>query len=147
MQIRTVLVLLVMIAITFSANAQQVKPSFKKKGDATVLSVLIPGGGHLYAGESGKGLGLLGVGVGGVVLGSALVSCSGAFECATANFNPLYVGLAVSVGAWIYGIADSGKAVARANERNGYTAASFQIKPIRPTTGATHLALSLMLTF
>lgn len=101
--------------------------AYKEKGTATLLSVVITGGGHFYTGETGTGLTLLGLGIGAPVAG-ALISASTCDYisndvCYGGNPAPALIGLGVGLGAWIYGIADSGKSVNRANARNGYAVA------------------------
>lgn len=89
-----------------------------------LLSILVTGGGHFYAGETTKGLILLGIGVGAYVAGAALSDSD--------NLTPLYLGAVVSLGAWVYGIIDGMKAVERYNAANGFALAPA---PIRTENG------------
>jgi len=81
----------------------------KEPSTGTLYGAALWGGGHLYAGETNRGMVLLGIGAGSLLAGSALSD----FD----NLTPLYVGYAVSLGAWGYSIYDGGKAVERYNER------------------------------
>jgi len=132
------LLLFLFLFIGHTAFAQQAtKPGFKETGTATLWSVLITGGGQFYAGESGKGLALLGGSLGSVILGAALstdATCdiSGFnISCNEANFTPLYAGIGASLALWIYGIMDAPKAAKRTNAKNGYVQRNpFKIRPI-----------------
>ena len=91
--------------------AQDTSPSteLKDSSTGTLYGAALWGGGHLYAGETNRGMVLLGIGAGSLLLGSALYD----FD----NAAPLYLGTAVSLGAWGYSIYDGGKAVERHNRR------------------------------
>lgn len=78
-----------------------------------LFSILIPGGGHIYAGETNKGLTLLAVGLGGAIGGSLLSGITG-------STAPALLGIAAYLGAWVYGILDGQKAVERYNAANGF---------------------------
>ncbi|MEJ7811330.1 MAG: hypothetical protein WKG32_13040 [Gemmatimonadaceae bacterium] len=111
-----------------SAPGQARPPAgFKDAGTGTLISVLIAGGGHLYAGESGKGVTLLlGYVVGsGVALAGASSAC-GYYSCED-HSSQIAVGLSIAVASWIYGIADSGGAARRANARNGFAAGQLPL--------------------
>ena len=88
-----------------------------------ILSIVITGGAHFYAGETGKGLLLLGVGVGAPIAG-ALLSDGG-------NYGPYLVGLAVGLGVYVYSIFDGLKVVEEYNEANG-----FALAPVPMGAGA-----------
>lgn len=102
-------------------------PSYKEPGTATLIGVLITGGGHFYTGETGKGLTIMGVGVGAPVAGILISASTCDYVsndvCYGGNAVPALIGLGVGVGAWIYGIADAGASADRMNQRNGYTLA------------------------
>lgn len=95
----------------------------KDPATALLFSILIPGGGHLYAGETGKGSFLLVVGMAAPTAGLLLSSYGsveydrGGYEYHEPNLTPMYVGVAAGLAAWIYGIADAGPAVERHNEQ------------------------------
>jgi len=103
------------------ATAQQ-PAGYKDPGIATLLSVVIPGGGQMYAGETGRGAMLLGVGMGGIVLGTAL-SMEGT------SGMPLLAGSLVYLGSWVYGIMDASDSADRMNARRGLTIGDVQIQP------------------
>ena len=97
-----------------------------KEKDSTIgllLSILITGGGHFYAGETGKGLLLLAVGIGAPVTGALLSDGD--------NVAPYLIGVGIGLGAYIYGIVDGMKAVDRYNEANG-----FALAPVPMGSGA-----------
>ena len=129
------LLVTLLAAMTSSVCLAQVQPHpmpYKDPGTATLISVLITGGGHIYAGETGKGAALLGIGIGapiiGLVASSSTVSASCDFySCSDdTNYTPLLIGFAAGLGAWIYGIADSGKAAHRMNAKQGL---SMTVRP------------------
>lgn len=98
-------------------------PRYKDPDNALLWGILIAGGGHFYAGETGTGLLLLGLQFGAPYLGSTIgtrhlannINESGAQTYKTY----VYAGIAVGVAAWIYSIADAKKAARRTNEENG----------------------------
>lgn len=101
------------------------RPSFKEPGTATLIGVLVPGGGQLYAGKITKGLTLLAVGYGSIVAGTALAvtNCDdiGDYEdgC-TKSLTPLYIGYGGYLASWIYGLATAGGDAREVNAKNGY---------------------------
>lgn len=96
-------------AETLAHAAQAKDPTF-----GLLFSILIPGGGHIYAGETDTGLTLLAIGIGAPLLGALL---SGD------NIAPALIGYGVGIGAWVYGIIDGRKAVERYNAANGFALA------------------------
>jgi hypothetical protein len=110
--------------------AQETATFHQKSGTAaTVLSVLVPGAGHIYTGETGKGLALLGIGVGGFTFGAYMwqrnvvddmddcddIGC--ALTSSTKHSAWAYAGMLAFVGSWVYGVADAGSSANRMNER------------------------------
>ena len=103
---------------------------------ARVLAAVIPGTGHIYAGEKSKGWTLMGVTIGSYALGRALgdAACGGKTTgsdrlpaCTTGQMIAL-TGSVISIGAWIYGIVDAGHAVRDHNEAlAGETAGGFKL--------------------
>jgi uncharacterized protein YraI len=87
---------------------------------ATLISVLIAGGGQIYAGEVNRGIMMLLAGPGAITLGVVGYS-------ATGSAAPIYLGLLVATGSWIYSIVDAGPAAHRTNVKNGYRTG---LKPI-----------------
>ena len=88
-------------------------PSEKDEDLALVFSILLTGGGHLYSGETSKGITLLAIGLGAVVGGAVLTN-------ATDSIAPYLIGATISLGAWIYGISDAKASVRRQNALNGF---------------------------
>ena len=87
---------------------------------AAVLSFLVPGGGHLYAGEEGTGILLLAGGTLSLLIGTQMAAnqildCT--TNCDTAGDGALFFGLAAYLGAWVYGLIDGPEAARRANAR------------------------------
>ena len=125
-----VIVCSLVVAITSSSFAQ-VKP--KSPGTAQALSFILPGSGHMYAGEDNTGLAILGVW--GASLGLTFAYGPWTWEKEqsdpTGYFSDLaegtgtptsikliwYASAAVTVGSWIYAIADGGAAAKRYNKR------------------------------
>lgn len=119
------------LAFAFSATpalGQTAPPyGYKDPGTSTLISVLVPGGGHLYSGETRKGATLLGVGLGGLVVGVAMTTSSvsascDSFSCSDdTNYAPMALGYLAYFGTWIYGIVDAGDSAHRMNARRGFT--------------------------
>ena len=101
------------------------QPGYKDPGTSTLLSVIVPGGGQIYSGETGKGLALLGVGIGGLTLGVAMTASSVSASCDfdncsdDTNYAPMALGYAAYLGSWIYGIIDAGASARRMNAKHG----------------------------
>ena len=101
---------------------------YKDPHTAQLMSLLIAGGGHMYAREDNKGLALMGVGLGAPLLGSVLtvgtadISCSENVCREVKEYMPLYLGAAVGLAAWTYGFFDADNAARRTNRKNGITA-------------------------
>lgn len=111
---------------------------YKEPGIAILIAVLVPGGGHLYTGEVGKGLTLLAVGYGGIAAGDVIGISSG-------NAAPIAVGALAYLGAWIYGIADAGPSANRVNALHGLGSVSSHVSPVAEAGfgGTMNLGLSL----
>lgn len=131
------------------AAAQDHPAGYRDPNMATIVSVLVPGGGHLYSGETKKGAMILGIGLGGLVLGTALsvesVGCDG-LDCDTdANYLPMTAGYLVYLGSWVYGIMDASDSAARMNARRGLAIGGVQVEPavgVQPR-GGTRVGLEL----
>jgi hypothetical protein len=111
---------------------------YKDETTSLILGIVIPGGGHFYSGETGTGAILLGTAILAPVISSAVAvnevsdPSGGSTDKA---IGALYVGLAVSVAAWIYSIADSQKAARRTNAKNGLVFMDkIQVSPTMVTT-------------
>ena len=127
--------------------------SFKDPGTATLLSVLIVGGGQFYAGETGRGaLLLLSSGVA-LAVGSALTyssmmdfSCSDVYCIDNTNWYPLYIGIGISTAAWLFGVADASKSARRMNEAAGF--GMLQVRPdVHYADGGLRPSLRLSVLF
>jgi hypothetical protein len=120
-----------MLASPVASQSTAPRPGYKDPGTSTLISVLIPGGGQLYSGDTRRGATLLGVGLGGLTLGVAMtagsvgVSCNESdFSCKDdTNYAPMALGYAAYLGAWLYGIIDAGDSAGRMNAKHGITAA------------------------
>jgi hypothetical protein len=109
------------------------RPSRKEPGTATLVSVLITGGGQIYAGDTRRGLMMMAGSVGAVVTGSILsggASC-GINSCTSGSYTPLYLGALAAVGIWVYSIIDAAPTTRRMNARNG-----FQVARLAPMVGS-----------
>ena len=118
--------LLLAIAVypTFAQdNSGEFNPdALKEPTRGTMYGASIWGGGHFYAGETNRGLLLLGAGLGSLAIGTALYDGT--------STAPLTVGYLGSIAAWGYSIYDGGKAVRRHNDR------------VRQTVGHTKVEVS-----
>lgn len=132
------------------AAAQQQPAGYKDPGTATIMSVIVPGGGHLYSGETKKGAIILGVGLGGLVLGTALsvdsVGCDANLNCDTdASYLPMAAGYLLYLGSWVYGITDASNSADRMNGSRGIAIGGVEVQPAvtAGATGGTRVGLEL----
>ncbi len=126
----------------------QSQAEYRSPDKAFCLACLVAGGGHLYTGETVKGVALMGVAAGSLITG-AVLSSSGddygdceynpaTFECEPAGGStPLLIGAGIAAGSWIYGIIDSRASADRVNERNGHRVGAAAIET-RPWLGMSH---------
>lgn len=134
------LALIFAMAPTPASTQQAGGPGLKDPGTSVLLSVVVPGGGQLYSGESTRGLTLLGVGLGGLVVGTAATvfsvgaSCDAdSFSCSDdTNYLPMALGYLAYLGSWIYGIADAGDSAHRMNAKRGlaFRGADVSVQPL-----------------
>jgi hypothetical protein len=138
------LALAALTAAATPAAAQRATPpvGFKDPGTATLIGVLVPGGGQIYAGETKKGLTLLGVGVGGLVVGTAMtvssgdVDCDDDFDCdSDSSALPAILGYAVYLGSWVYGIIDADDSANRMNAQRGMAGVTPFVTRVGEGTG------------
>ena len=109
-------------------------PGYKSPGTATLISVLIPGGGQIWTGETGRGVMLLLAGPGALIVGCGLLQSSG-----------LCVGaLLVDLAAWGFGIADAASSARRMNAKNRNTVG---IAPIFVPGSMPRAGLALQVRF
>lgn len=134
-----------------AASRGEPRDGYKEPGTAMLIGVAIPGGGHFYTGETKRGLTLLGIGLGGMFVGTAMTagsisaSCSG-FSCQDdTNYLPMAVGYLAFFGSWIYGILDADDSARRMNARRGLSSATIHAEPvIQPgESGAVDMGLKL----
>ncbi|HEX6038948.1 hypothetical protein [Longimicrobium sp.] len=104
------------------ATAQQQAPGYKDPGIATIISVVVPGGGQMYAGETKRGAMLLGIGMGGVILGSAM-------SVESTSAAPMLAGSLLYLGTWVYGIMDASDSANRMNARRGMAVGGVRVEP------------------
>lgn len=117
--------------------------SFEPKSASTafVFSLLIAGGGQLYAGETKKGLVLMTtelLGAGLVV--HELVTCD---ELLTGGCNDVKMGLGavLAVGSWIVSLVDAPGAARRYNEKHARAQPIVDIEPGREARFGVRVAL------
>lgn len=111
---------------------------YKDPGTATLLSVLCPGCGQLWAGDTHRGALLLAIGWGAPLVGITI--SSGTCGSGTCGLAPMTLGLLAWLGAWGYGIYDAGPTARRMNALHG-VAPSVSIGP-----APNSLSLGLRLT-
>jgi TM2 domain-containing membrane protein YozV len=139
--------------------APETQDGYKSPGIATLISVVVPGGGQMYAGKIGKGLVLLGISAGAVITGEALavttigscnVDANGNVSSSCGSINrtlaPLYIGTGVALGAWIYSMVTAGGDARAYNAKLGQRA-ELPVQPLiqRTATGATNFGLRVAL--
>jgi len=113
---------LLAFAITPLAG-QQGDYSAKSPTTARIIGI-IPGAGHMYAGETGRGWAYLGGIAGLALLGTAVVAAdcvadvyTGEETCGSSTGENVLV--AAFVGLWGWSIYDAGRAAHRQNEKHG----------------------------
>lgn len=106
--------------------------SEKSGTTAFLLSFLITGAGQMYAGETGKGVSLLLLDIGGTaLLINGVAGCGGySSEC---DNGPIAVGAALVLGTWIYSMADAPGAAGRYNQKH---ARALPVVGVGPRGGA-----------
>ena len=112
------------------------RASEKDPGIAIIIGILIPGGGQIYAGDTSKGLTILGIGYGSLLAGNILAVSTGSWELAL-------LGYAGYLGATVYGILQATDDVEAANRRNGFAVAPSVMR----TEGGYAGGLSLSASF
>lgn len=122
----------------------------KSPATGRVASLFLPGGGHFYAGESGRGTAFLALAVAAPTIGYLASDRSADPDCTPdpeatwictdrTNFGPLLVGVAVGAAAWVASLLDAGGAAHRANERTATV-------HLEPTADARSAGLALRVT-
>ena len=135
-----------------TARVSRAAAGQKDPGTATAMGLLFPGAGQLYAGRSGKGLGLLGLSAAAVVGGAAASStdkCTTTVEgtgnvysqtCTEGKRGPLYAGVGVAVVSWLYGAFSAAGDARDANEEAHRHARATPM--LERTGGRTELGLA-----
>ncbi len=109
-------------------------PGYKDPGTALLFSVLITGGGQLYSGETNRGLLLLGVGVGSVLVGCGIAGSLSVCE----------VGVLVDLGMYVYGIVDAPASARRMNAAHGL---GVSLVPMLVPTRRPRVGMALSIRF
>lgn len=143
-------------------SAESTSKDYKDPKTAMVWGYFLPGAGHLYAGESGRGLLVMGTSVGALIGGIAMTLGSGddsALSAAEDSFLdqdfgaggttssgnlveetdlvPLYVGTGVFALGWIYSLVDAPKAAERTNQKSGLSILPGRVAPFVATRGGS----------
>jgi hypothetical protein len=149
---KLIAVLVLLCLASAPALAQTAHAGCKDPGTSTLLSVVVPGGGQLYSGETNKGLALLGGGMAGLILGVAMtsssvgVSCDDDFSCQDdTNYAPMALGYLTYFGTWIYGIIDADDSANRMNAKRGIAQVlSGDVAPLVASAGGeTRLGVTI----
>jgi hypothetical protein len=118
---------------------------YKSPGEAALFSFLIPGVGQMYNGQVGKGIGLLLLSTGAIVVGAAASteSCT-EFGCSR-NVAPLAIGASVSLATWIYSMFDAYGTAKQHNAKLGFRVGALPVNPYLGVArnGATTAGFSL----
>lgn len=132
-----IIVMLCLLVNQASAQSAAKSKEYKDPKTATTWGYLLPGAGHIYAGESGKGWMLMTGSVGALGVGLGMTLTSGEDADIPDEFDPFgnpqnygsaddiqdwtpaYVGLGVFSLGWLYSVVDAGKAAQRTNRKHG----------------------------
>ena len=141
MKFRLFAIVAMLCLLVSQGSAQSTKHAkgYKDPKTAVAWSYLLPGAGHMYAGEGGKGFMLMAASVGGLTAGTIMTLNSGDedadvgydydFSKGETNMTPSYIGLAVYAVGWVYSIVDSGKAAERTNRKRGLSRLPVRVVP------------------
>ncbi|MEX0686780.1 MAG: hypothetical protein WD267_10175 [Balneolales bacterium] len=130
---KTILTLLI-LCVSLSANAQDYEKIVFPKDpvSATLFSLVIPGGGHLYAGDLDTGFALLGSAVVAPLAGWLLYVNSAIkaedVSHKEANTTPLVLGSLVSLACWVGGAIDASNAAHKYNENISLSPSVSQVE-------------------
>lgn len=136
---------------TASTAARPVPQSLESRKSVTTarLLAILPSAGHIYAGETGRGLAFLG-GMAGVlaigtlaIVGDCIASYSSA-ECEENSSRDTAIAVAF-YGLWGWSIYDAGSAARRTNARRGFASSTILVEPLahRSIEGMTSRGLKL----
>lgn len=114
-----------------SAAQQSGQPS-KSETTATILGLILPGAGHIYAGETGRGLLLMGAAGLAFAYGFSDGQCKRPYTdvrtCELDKNETLAgISLAGALGIYAYSAWDAHRAVKRANARRGRVVGSLNV--------------------
>lgn len=125
--------LLFAVPLAAQSSIRAPAPNYKDATTGVLFGVLLTGGGQLYAHRYSKGAVLLSIGTMALLSGAAAShgpTCETASgQCVGASYTPLYVGAAVAIGAWLYGIVTAPRDVATYNDDARSTLAS-RLRPV-----------------
>lgn len=153
---RKLIAVLVLLCVACTPALAQTPPAgYKDPGTSTLLSVVVPGGGQIYSGETNKGLALLGGGMAGLILGFAMtsssagISCDDDFNCQDdTNYAPAALGYLTYFGTWIYGIIDADDSANRMNARRGLAQVlSSDVAPLVAAAGGGGTSVGVTIRF
>ncbi len=123
---------------TGDAPTTRVGQSNRSKSPAAARVIgIIPGAGHMYAGEVGKGIAYLGgslaiLTIGAAVLAADCVRDAFSDEVCTGSSAAENITLGAFFGLWAWSFYDAGRAARRTNAKRGIVASLI----IAPTTSA-----------
>ena len=125
--------------------AQQSAPKAKDPTTARFIGI-IPGAGHMYAGEVGRGFVYMGGVVGLAVVGGAVVfaDCFNFTNDPCKNPSLPYVWVGATTGLWGWSIYDAGRAARRTNAKRGVQVATL-VAPAMVTARNARRARALRL--
>jgi hypothetical protein len=120
-------------------------PGYKDGGTATLLSLLITGGGQFYAGEGGAGALYLVGAIAAVGIGAGLSKTECGFYSCSQNLDPLYAGIGVAALFSLISLFDAAPAAGRHNRKlAARRAAQASLSPIVvPRGDRTQVGLNL----
>jgi hypothetical protein len=113
--------------------AQPASPGGEKSATAARIIGIIPGAGHMYAGETGRGFAYMGGTLGILLVGSVAVAADCVAEGITGSEckpDPMLdVVTVATLGLWAWSIYDAGNAAHRRNAKLRQSRVSFIIAP------------------
>jgi hypothetical protein len=122
---RTVLAPIIALALIATPLDAQDAPSPPAAGDKSPMAAriigIVPGAGHMYAGETARGFAYMGGTIGVAVLGTMMlaagcISSLGEETCDTSGAENVVT--AAILGVWGWSIYDAGRAAQRTNARH-----------------------------
>jgi hypothetical protein len=123
---------------------------YKDAATGTLFALFLTGGGHFYAGEPRRGALLLGGSVASVIAGAALSQFDDDCWPCKRDVRPFQIGIATSVGLWLYGVFDAHRAADRENDRRYFRYSALPAaEPLLESSpsGATRVGLRLVNRF